>query len=547
MRSDEVYGFLVLRDPERATSSNEDDRWAGPDPRHVEVYSGQAEQSVFRQAVAPLLGAGDAAGARTLAAEFLATLSADAKDHGKLRAGQALGRALRVCALADDAERALHELDDLTALGIDGGGDQINRIHTWRDAIADLLVAGTLSDDPTIDRAAACASICAAESAFRLLARAAREQALPWHPPVFHGVVVLPADLELRPGAGGGAFMVGGGLLRHARFGAENRVDVGPLALEEVIGLSPAELLAQGAVRTFVGDLIVIDQELRSYELGEITHVENVLLTETFARVHRDLKRVEVVVSDTTETETISERDLQSTERDELRSELAKMVQEDIRFGADVSATVSGKTAWGQFGVMAGASFSYNRSSEQREQSAHDHAIEVVDKARQQITERTSSTRSTTTTTEDEDTTTHGFDNKEGDDHVVGVYRWIEKEYDLHLINYGRRAFYEIVLPDPAAYWRALSARRTAVAAGPPPAWPALPRIGGGDPEALGPSIWRSLRPTARRLTSRSAGTTSSTWPALGTWPSTAHPRPPPSSISRWRLPRSATTRPQAA
>jgi hypothetical protein len=481
MRADEIYGFLVLRDPEQQTRER-DNRWAGVDARHVDVYSDGADPSEFRQALVPLLKQGELGTARELATNLLAELTDEDRVELKaqLGAGASLARALRSCAASDDEDRATRIVGDLSALGIDGG-DVRFQLRMWRDGVGDALVASLLSDDPLVNRANACASICATESVLRLVEKAAREpDVLPWQPPVFHGVVVLPDDLELQS-----APAVGGGGLE-----AAERRSVGLRARARIVGeqqLTAAELLSAGAIRSYIGDLIVIDQELRRYELGEIAHVENVLLSEEYRRVHRDLKRVELQVSTVTETETINERDLQTTDRDEMRSELAKAVREDIRFGADVSATVSGKTPYGQYAVGANASFSYARSSEQREEAAHSHAHEVVDKAREQITERTRSARSTTTTTEDEDTTTHGFNNVDGDDDVVGVYRWLEKHYDLHLINYGRRLFYEIVLPDPAGYWKALSARRALVAAGPLPDWPSLPGQGGGDPEPLSP------------------------------------------------------------
>lgn len=471
MRTDEVYRFLVLRDP--GTRSGDADERDGRDARLVQAYAqaGQSKSS-FARTVGPLLESGDVASARAAASAFLEALPADERNAWKkgLRAGASLAGALKRHAIVDDDKRALAASSDLAALGIDNSEDgDLGPLVAWRNAVADLLVAATVSAEPAVNRTDACASICAAEAAMRL--REDGSNGLPWQPAVVEGRVVLPFDV---------------GDVSEAQSNASHGRRLLYAAIPGQLG--PADLLNEHAIRSYVGDLIVLHQQLRRYELGEIAHIENVLLTENYERVHRDLKRVEFTVSEERETETINERDLQTTDRDELRSELAKLTREDIRFGVDISATVSGKTPYGDYAVGAGASVAYDRSNEQREQSAHDHTTEVVSKAREQITERTRAARSTTTTTEDEDSTTHGFDNRGGDDHVVGVYRWVEKRYDLHLINYGRRLFYEIMIPEPAAYWRALSARRTLVAAGPMPTWPELPAVSAdADPEPLAP------------------------------------------------------------
>lgn len=475
MREDEVYRFIVIRDP--ATRLGDKGEREGHDARLVSAYAdGDDSKSPVGRTVGTLLESGDVESARAAASAFLDAMSdaERAKWRTDLRAGASLALALKRDALADDHERALKNVRDrgLPWSG-DSNGHNPDALTAWRNDAADLLVAATVSGDPSIDRTDACASICAAEAATRIQETAdAGPTRLPWQPAVVEGRVVLP---------------FGVGILAGSSQATSLRQRFALAVISPQLG--PADLLAAQAVRSYIGDLIVMQQQLRRYELGEIAYIENVLLSENYERVHRDLKRVELTVTDQQETETINERDLQSTDRDELRSELAKLTHEDIRFGVDISATVSGKTPYGDYSVGGGASVAYDRSNEQREQSAHDHVTEVVSKAREQITERTRSTRSTTTTTEDEDVTTHGFDNRGGHDHVVGVYRWVEKHYDLHLINYGRRLFYEIVIPEPAAYWRALSARRTLVAAGPVPTWPALPGVGqGADPEPLAAS-----------------------------------------------------------
>jgi len=80
----------------------------------------------------------------------------------------------------------------------------------------------------------------------------------------------------------------------------------------------------------------------------------------------------------------------------------------------------------------------------------------VMERALQRVVERTRTRRTVTTIIESEDTTEHGVDNTTtgtgGTDHVVGVYRWLDKLYYNKVVNYGRRMMFEFVVPEPAAF-----------------------------------------------------------------------------------------------
>jgi hypothetical protein len=76
-------------------------------------------------------------------------------------------------------------------------------------------------------------------------------------------------------------------------------------------------------------------------------------------------------------------------------------------------------------------------------------------------------------TDEAEQTASHGFNNDTSNP-IVGAYRWLEERFDLQLVNYGRRLIYEFLVPEPAAYWTQLLARRGELGAGDAPTFPAL-------------------------------------------------------------------------
>lgn len=201
-----------------------------------------------------------------------------------------------------------------------------------------------------------------------------------------------------------------------------------------------------------IADLKVVRSQLYKYELGEVAHVENVLQGEKRKRTFRDLRRQESTLMEEQETYRESEQETQTTERFELQQESSNVVQQD-------QATQAGVTISGGYGPVSGsASYDTSSSTSQAQASAMatNYAKEVMERALQRVIEKTRTRRTVTTIVESEDTTEHGVDNTTtgtgGTDHVVGVYRWLDKVYYNKVVNYGRRMMFEFIVPEPAAF-----------------------------------------------------------------------------------------------
>ncbi len=199
------------------------------------------------------------------------------------------------------------------------------------------------------------------------------------------------------------------------------------------------------------GDLIVVKDTLKRYQEGELSYVENVLASEKKERVYRRLDRTETTTTVSTESTEESERDLQTTERYELQSSTAETIQTD-------SASSVGITVSGSYGptieAETSAEFSTGTSTSNSQSAASSYAMDVTDRSITRITESVKEEISTTLLTEIEETNTHGFDNQSPDaSHVIGMYRWLEKVYDLQLYTYGKRQMFEFILPEPAAFY----------------------------------------------------------------------------------------------
>ncbi len=205
-----------------------------------------------------------------------------------------------------------------------------------------------------------------------------------------------------------------------------------------------------GAIRDLgVIDYMVVRQKLLRYELGEVAHVENVLRGEYRERMHRRARRVEEAVTVETERKEESERDLQTTERFELKLEATETLKEDQKVQAGVTATYKGPCVE----VSANASYSGNWVKEKAHKTASTYAKDVVSRSLSRLQERVREERVRKTIEEFEERNTHGIDNKGQSDHVIGVYRWLDKVYEAQIYNYGRKMLLEFIVPEPGLFF----------------------------------------------------------------------------------------------
>jgi hypothetical protein len=197
-----------------------------------------------------------------------------------------------------------------------------------------------------------------------------------------------------------------------------------------------------------VGDLLVVKQHIKRYELGEIANIENILLGESRKKTTKhNLTLDRILVSDTDKTtETITE--LTTTERFELKTEAENTLKEDVsaRGGVSISAK------YGAVEMNASADVAYGLSKSQSTKAATDHAKDVTTRAASKVTERVRQQITSRTTEVFEEYEERAFDNANGQKNVSGVYQWVNKVYEAQVFNYGRRLMFDLMVPEPAAF-----------------------------------------------------------------------------------------------
>jgi hypothetical protein len=180
-----------------------------------------------------------------------------------------------------------------------------------------------------------------------------------------------------------------------------------------------------------VGNLLVVRQETVAYRAGEISHIENVLEHEELRRWTRRSESSEVIETDETLTSQTDERDQQSTQRNELAAETERESgRQSSRAGEGMTSSDYGRlveNSKSNFAQSVVARSVERRTSEVRQQRVRRESRSYVERVG------------------------HVLDNHEGVEKIRGIYQWVDKVYNLRVLNYGKRLMYDVVVPEPAA------------------------------------------------------------------------------------------------
>ena len=181
-----------------------------------------------------------------------------------------------------------------------------------------------------------------------------------------------------------------------------------------------------------IGNLQVVRQELVGYEPAEISHIENVLPGELMRRVTRREETQELIITEETETTQSEERDLQTTQRNELATETSKEASQQ-------SAATQDQTTTTNYGKLV-------------ENSKTNYARSVTDRAVNKLTQMVKRQRVQREKKVFSDKAVHELNNTTGADSIRGIYQWVDKKYKTRILNYGKRLLYDVVVPEPAAF-----------------------------------------------------------------------------------------------
>ncbi|MBC8756668.1 hypothetical protein H2O64_18490 [Kordia sp. YSTF-M3] len=205
-----------------------------------------------------------------------------------------------------------------------------------------------------------------------------------------------------------------------------------------------------------IADYRKVEQSVHCYTEGEVSHIENVMAREYKEKSTRRLRSSENTTSTSSETEKERLSDTTTTDRFEMQNEVSQVISESQDFSSYANSNASWKTGGigVNFNIGAGVNFATHTSNEDSVNQAMTEAQEITSRAMDRVVQRVKEERISKIVEEYEENNSHGFDNRKGDKHIVGVYRWIDKIYKNQIFNYGRRLMYEFAIPQPSKLHR---------------------------------------------------------------------------------------------
>jgi len=201
-----------------------------------------------------------------------------------------------------------------------------------------------------------------------------------------------------------------------------------------------------GIKRLGIADYLKVEQSTHAYIEGEVAGIENIMAREYREKSTRRLRRSEVTETTSSDTEREQLTDTTTASRFEMQSEIAKMQQEATDVGVNASAGYSGAG----FNINVAASYANHRSKEESMRQAVSQAQDITARALDRVVTKVHQERIEKIIEEFEENNSHGFDNRKGDKHVVGVYRWVDKLMKNQVWDYGKRLMFEFAVPQPA-------------------------------------------------------------------------------------------------
>ncbi|HLP63267.1 hypothetical protein [Flavobacterium sp.] len=200
-----------------------------------------------------------------------------------------------------------------------------------------------------------------------------------------------------------------------------------------------------------IADYKKVEQTTQGYVEGDVAHIENVMAREYKEKATRRLRRSENTTTTSSENEREKLTDTTSTDRFEMQSEVAKVLQEANDFATNTYANFNGgQPGAGTYSIGGNVNMATHSSSEESSMNAVNQAKEITERAMDRIVSKVKEERIEKIIEEFEENNKHGFDNTKGDKHVVGVYRWVDKVFKNQVFNYGKRLMFEFMVPQPS-------------------------------------------------------------------------------------------------
>jgi hypothetical protein len=207
----------------------------------------------------------------------------------------------------------------------------------------------------------------------------------------------------------------------------------------------PVKSIYTGTIVPYaIGDLQMVQHKLKGYEPGEIAHIENVLTGE----VKRTIKRKTELIKDTL---TRDKENLENKRKDDYGDMLEKQVNKTI--ADSISDTYNYQNLTVSYGPPTtgtyGGQVTNTKTRTLNEQSPVEFAKKVLSRTVSHLDEKISERRENIIRNETEESVSHVIDNRKGRENIRGIYYWLNRIYEMRLVNYGHRFLLEFLIQKP--------------------------------------------------------------------------------------------------
>jgi hypothetical protein len=125
-----------------------------------------------------------------------------------------------------------------------------------------------------------------------------------------------------------------------------------------------------GVKQLGIADYKKVEQTVQGYVEGDVAHIENVMAREYKEKATRKLRRSENTTTTSTETEREKLSDTTSTDRFEMQSEVAKVLQEGKDFSTGANTSYTGGTNGTSYSIGANVNMAAHSSKEESTRQA---------------------------------------------------------------------------------------------------------------------------------------------------------------------------------
>lgn len=221
-----------------------------------------------------------------------------------------------------------------------------------------------------------------------------------------------------------------------------------------------------------IGDLKIVRQKLKGYQLGEVAHIENVMPGETKQTTQRKFDVQQSDLSEQIDSQQTNEQSSSSLSSD-LLNEIQKTIESE-----SVSTTFNNlSTTYGTSSpptATVNGSWVVAQDPQVMATGISNLAKDITNKTANRIAQNMAQVRQQSRLNGTEEVQVHGFDNTASVDAKVGIYRWVNKKYTARTVNYGNRLMIEFMVTRPAASYIQSVLDLTGIKLTPPPSLPSL-------------------------------------------------------------------------